>query len=1163
MTALLDAIYPGDDVTILVANMLFQISVVILLTMLAVRTFLRRTPVIAHAAWLTCLAFVALCPLVVLVANRAGISTLTLVPTPVAVEPRPAPAGPKGTATVAAPIWEDYPPVVLPERMEHVAEGRLAQRRVVEVEQPDPALTDAADSAPMNAVRMSLPVEPHWFTWRTAISMSLVAWGIGALLMALRLLHGACCAIVLRRTTGPLDASGFADVLDRVRLSTGLANLPPIVLSGQVKTPLVIAGVRPLILLPASLPHTISRNHVHDVLVHECAHVIRGDHLVGLLQRLVEIVYWLHPLIHAMNRQLAKCREEVCDNYVLAAVGPADYADTLLELATRSRDRVGLLPSIGMFGLRWNLEDRVRSLLDQKRDRSVRTKGWTRGVLFAVTVMAFVAAATLQVGVASEEEDEQGAALTVASRQKAPEIPDLLVAGMGEYLDVDGNPWRPGHDVDGELLPHGAVARMGSRRLRDCLGGLRIWILPDNKTLISAGLDGVRLWDVVTGKQSRDHDSNWNRAGASNVSHDARFLLTLVRREGGEKGKTIPKIWDTSTWRAHPIAMPEVEAFPFSSVVAVSASAKTIVIGDRNGMVRIWDTISGQELVSHSMGETAVRYLAFSPDDTLLAIAMAEDVFLWRWSSNEKPEPLDDAAQPERTIVFSPDGRLLATAHSPVLQLRAPESLVESAAQIWDVATRRPVLKMKGKADGYSTRNLSFSADGKSLIVPAHETQSVEIFDVETGQLKQILDGKCRRTAISPDGRLVAGAGADSTVKVWSLPDGRRMSDRFIGHECVGEEVIYSTNGKYVITGSHDKTLRVWDAATGRQIHVLPCEGWVNYIAASPDGRTIASCSADGAVRVWDLQSGRQVFRLPGPARESGGRGMTVSFDSSGKRLLSFGKKEMRIRVWNAATGEAIAERTIDAVEAKPKDPQDHSAVRHALINEARDPCFSADGTRLFLCINRTVSVFDTESGKEIAQRFRKDPVNECELSADGTTLVAAGRQSADSLSPGQRQKSLLKISRHPFERSDRDIELPKGYFDLLAVSHDGTLVALLMWELPSRQNFVSVWDLEAGEEVARIPGDSGNTAIGSAFSPDGTSLTTSHMDTTTVVWDLAKLRESWSLARAFFQESILEPYIQSPPSHSPPSRRYGFAPLWKPNAPSRSADDTVQPTSY
>ena len=160
-------------------------------------------------------------------------------------------------------------------------------------------------------------------------------------------------------------------------------------------------------LLPASLVHRIRRSRLHEVLVHEMRHVVRRDPWVGLLQRLVAIAYWPHPLIHLMNRRLARCREEVCDNCVLSDVRPADYADTLLHLAVYHQESLSAAGLIGLFVLRWKLEDRIRQLLDRRCDQRVHLTSRSRwGVL--VSACVFLAAAlTLQIGPRAQAEKEQ------------------------------------------------------------------------------------------------------------------------------------------------------------------------------------------------------------------------------------------------------------------------------------------------------------------------------------------------------------------------------------------------------------------------------------------------------------------------------------------------------------------------------------------------------------------------------------------------------------------------------------------------------------------------------------------------------------------------------------------------------------------------------------
>ena len=220
-----------------------------------------------------------------------------------------------------------------------------------------------------------------------------------------------------------------------------MARLPPIGLSERIATPVVAGLFRPAVLLPASLAAAIAPGRIRDVLLHECAHVARRDPWVVVLQRLVAVVYWPHPLIHFLNRRLARCREEVCDNWVLRAVRPADYADTLLEVAIHCRDRFGLDMPIGMFDATGKVEDRVRRLLDRRRDGGVRLPARARwGVLAAAAIFLAVAVSfPLVAPVRAEKQPSQQAAAPAPKQPPAdanqPRI-GRSISGVGVNSDA-------------------------------------------------------------------------------------------------------------------------------------------------------------------------------------------------------------------------------------------------------------------------------------------------------------------------------------------------------------------------------------------------------------------------------------------------------------------------------------------------------------------------------------------------------------------------------------------------------------------------------------------------------------------------------------------------------------------------------------------------------
>ncbi len=130
----------------------------------------------------------------------------------------------------------------------------------------------------------------------------------------------------------------------------GLRRLPRVVPTHRLSSPAVFGLVRPLLLMPVGYLSRLSRKDAEHVLLHELAHVKRGDLWMHGLVLLLQVVYWYNPLLWLVRRRVHQLRELCCDATVAGLLRedtPA-YRQTLVEtarrfLAARSEPGLGLL----------------------------------------------------------------------------------------------------------------------------------------------------------------------------------------------------------------------------------------------------------------------------------------------------------------------------------------------------------------------------------------------------------------------------------------------------------------------------------------------------------------------------------------------------------------------------------------------------------------------------------------------------------------------------------------------------------------------------------------------------------------------------------------------------------------------------------------------------
>lgn len=307
-----------------------------------------------------------------------------------------------------------------------------------------------------------------WSWWRTAGSLLVAVWGLGACVSLLRGWKGASRLRRICRNAEAVCDERLVRLLEESSRRAGLRRVPALLTSDDVPVPFVHGARRPAVILPRELLSE-SVGAIRAVLIHELAHIRRRDLLVGRVQRMAAALYWWNALVHRLNVRLADAREELCDNHVVQQTGdPHEYARVLLESASRAV-AAPVLPVMGLVGRRPTpFAHRIDRLLQENRPMSTSLGRISRVLL---VVFAFVLGAVSMLVVVLRE-DLQGSirvpvteSMTLVDLQAPPPIAppairadaaDNQVAeefGMPEMGEADSAEVSPDWDLAFSEVP--------------------------------------------------------------------------------------------------------------------------------------------------------------------------------------------------------------------------------------------------------------------------------------------------------------------------------------------------------------------------------------------------------------------------------------------------------------------------------------------------------------------------------------------------------------------------------------------------------------------------------------------------------------------------------------------------------------------------------------
>ncbi|MFC9918367.1 nSTAND1 domain-containing NTPase [Agromyces binzhouensis] len=544
----------------------------------------------------------------------------------------------------------------------------------------------------------------------------------------------------------------------------------------------------------------------------------------------------------------------------------------------------------------------------------------------------------------------------------------------------------------------------------------------------------------------------------------------------------------------------------------------------RSGILMLHDATSGAVTRGVQAHDGAIDEIEYSRDGSRLATAGIDGaVRVWDASSGtlalvRTVQNGSEAAASATGMSVSPDGSRIAFVR--------PDGVL----RVTDVVTGDVALAVPAPVGP-----TSFSPDGAFVAVGGEhvESPSVTVFEIDTAARRfesgPIDDPILTDIAWSPDGRWIATAHGDATVRIWDAETGERLytvSDHSDRVTCID----WAATGGVLVSASDDGTAMLTAITPNgiRHLQTYAARGTragLDGAAVSPDGtRVVTGDTAATSVRIWDAgTAGGEWTSIPS-IRPSGSGERAVVFLADSRRLAVVDPSG-RVVVTNTETGRHIGE-----LDTRLPGRQDPGVVH---LDVSTEGARVAAGSRLGLLALSDLGARGLFTADTTSHEGRDAVLSSIDLSDDGDYVAVAVTGDHDSVSvydasgdvvltlPAEPGGSFGNVSLSARARLVAAARVP-------AVGHDPSQMAVLIWDRASgdlvqeirtpadRVAFdpsgdriatitvtgadVTVWDVRSGARIVSLEADAAFEDL--AFSSDGGSIVSGHRDGTIRLWD-------------------------------------------------------------
>ncbi|BAY91237.1 MULTISPECIES: nSTAND1 domain-containing NTPase [unclassified Tolypothrix] len=401
---------------------------------------------------------------------------------------------------------------------------------------------------------------------------------------------------------------------------------------------------------------------------------------------------------------------------------------------------------------------------------------------------------------------------------------------------------------------------------------------------------------------------------------------------------------------------------------------------------------------------------------------------------------------------------------------------------------------------------VAFSPDGKTIATASND-KTVKLWDLQGKELGTLEHQESVYSVIfSHDSQIIASTSADDKVKLWNVKEQKLYSPPEIANSI--NNVAFSPDNKTIAVISEDKKVQLWNVKEQKLYSPPEIANSVNSVAFSPDNETIAVIGEDKKVQLWNVKE-QKLYSLP--EIENSVNKITFSPDGKILALLIEDNEHNQVKLWNVKEQKLYSPpEDEDSVKDVTFSNNSHILATTSTDNtvklwnleeleelEKQEPiilrgheelvnsvAFSPDSKTIATAsADKTVKLWNLEGEELLTLSGHENPVYSVAFSPDGKTIASASADYTVKLWNVD-TKELHTLSGH------------KNAVSSVVFSPNGQTIATASWD-----KTVKLWNVST-KELNTLSGH--NEAVNSVvFSPDGQTIASASLDNTIKLWDL------------------------------------------------------------